>query len=226
MKKVFLLPLILFGVLLVGCRNAPEIPAVPHDRISVEEAEGLVRDWIFEKNPDMNPKEDFPLEETTTEEVWRRTGGQLFKIKDGNVLLFMTLFIRDKQVLPLGISFGGFGITDIYVMDLDQDGEVELLYTFSWGSGIHRSHIAIYNFSLEKEILAEFTFWHGDLVFEKIDDQTVFVYSAEVGLSDGNVTFTPENKLGQVILSETDGEMILSVIDENGNELLEETQKY
>ena len=82
MKKAFLLLVILFGVLLVGCGGKPEIPSIPQERLSVEEAEGLVWEW-FKSEPDMNSRGQVSLEETTQEEVWQRTGGQVFKVTEG-----------------------------------------------------------------------------------------------------------------------------------------------
>lgn len=57
----------------------------------------------------------------------------------------MTFVLIDNQVYPLGLSFGGYGFVNAVPCDFDNDGNKDLLYAYSWGSGVHRSVISVFN---------------------------------------------------------------------------------
>ncbi|MNI67276.1 hypothetical protein D3C73_1228990 [compost metagenome] len=42
----------------------------------------------------------------------------------------------------LGIGFGGYGVTSVVPYDVNLDGNIDLVYAYSFGSGIHRSVLA------------------------------------------------------------------------------------
>jgi len=68
------------------------------------------------------------------------------------------------------------GLTSMCVADLDQDGNSELVYTYSWGSGMHRCHVAVYSANLPAPYSLEAGIIYGeDWMVEKQDDQTVFI---------------------------------------------------
>ncbi|GBF73825.1 hypothetical protein PA598K_02147 [Paenibacillus sp. 598K] len=46
---------------------------------------------------------------------------------------------------PLEPWLGGFGVTSMALADLNGDGQQEFYYTYSWGSGMHRSQIGYYD---------------------------------------------------------------------------------
>jgi hypothetical protein len=146
------------------------------ERISTEEAEGLVRAMLLKDIPALNPAAEFPLTELTTEEVWQRLRAQVFQVNDGN-RMFNTYLIKNKETVPLGTGFGGMGLTSMCVTDLDQDGNPELVYTYSWGSGIHRCLVALYSANLPAPYSLEARIIYGgnDWTVEKQDDQTVFI---------------------------------------------------
>lgn len=218
MMKEFRLIWLIFVLFLVGCGGKPEIPVIPYERISVEEAEELVRAWMFDRNPDMNPAAEFPLEDVTAEEVWRQLGGQIFKLKDPFVGFDLVL-ILDGRIIILG---NGVDPENMCITDLNEDGEAELLYTYSWGSGILRSGIAIFSPSWSEEVFGDISHEHGYLTLEKIDDQTVYLYGARFNSSNDMPGLGSPVYLGQIVLKEIGGEMILSVIDEEGDVILEE----
>lgn len=151
-----LLPISVLGIL--SCVEESNSPPAPPDKqakeqsaswspyISTEKAEKLVRAYIFQQKPEMNPSAQFPLEEITPPEVRSRMRAQVFKVTDG-IYIFNTYLILDNVVHPLGTGWGGNGVTSMLVDDLDGDGEPELWFAFSWGSGIHRSQIWTFNIS-------------------------------------------------------------------------------
>lgn len=51
----------------------------------------------------------------------------------------------DGEIHSIGTCFGGYGITGMALADLNNDGQYELYYTFSWGSGLHRSQIGYFD---------------------------------------------------------------------------------
>ena len=51
----------------------------------------------------------------------------------------------DGEVYEICPSFGGFGFFNAMPWDYDKDGTTDLLVASSWGSGIHRSEISVFN---------------------------------------------------------------------------------
>ncbi len=62
-----------------------------------------------------------------------------------------SFLLYDDEIYSIGRCLGGFGITSMALADLNQDHQYELYYTFSWGSGIHRSQIGYFD-PADKEI--------------------------------------------------------------------------
>ena len=62
-----------------------------------------------------------------------------------------SFIMYDGKVYSIGRCIGGDGITSMALADLDKNGEYELYYTFSWGSGIHRSQVGYFE-PIRKEI--------------------------------------------------------------------------
>lgn len=62
-----------------------------------------------------------------------------------------SFIMYDGEVYSIGICFGGFGLTSMALADLNQDGEYELYYTFSFGSGVHALSIGYFD-PVKKEV--------------------------------------------------------------------------
>jgi hypothetical protein len=79
---------------------------------------------------------------------------------------------------------------------LNQDKRPELVYAYSWGSGVHRSHVAVFDCLAKepKEYVAPLANFHmeRDFAVKRVDDQTVEVY---VGAA----------KVGQLLFGSKDG---------------------
>jgi hypothetical protein len=105
-------------------------------QVSVEDAERLVRDYIFEHNPDMNPDVKFNLNEFTPANVWEAMQIQLFKVT-GDTMLYETFVIArgGEVVMRIGEAFGGMGVGDVNITDLDGNGQPEMFFTANFGSG-------------------------------------------------------------------------------------------
>jgi hypothetical protein len=93
-----------------------------------------------------------------------------FSYEPGTSLSGETFLIYENRVYPLGCAVGGYGITEFAYTS--NNGNNTLYFIYSWGSGIHRSHIGAFNFNT-KEITD-----HGELAFR---DQDIAFYLSEDG---------------------------------------------
>lgn len=81
-----------------------------------------------------------PYYNVTPKEITEKFGFRVFKNKDNCESYLLT----ENAVCVLGCGFGGLGTTSFAVADLDPSTEgYELYYTYSWGSGIHRSQVGV-----------------------------------------------------------------------------------
>jgi hypothetical protein len=157
-------------------RTTPEKKNPP---MKVEEAEKLVREYIFAEKPKMNPTAQFPLKDITTKDVWDRLGVQVFKVTEG-VQNLETFVIRNDKVFRIGNGFGGRGVTSLAVADLSGGGQDKLVYAYSWGSGVHRSHVGVFDVLAKEPVQATALQAYfgdlGDLEVKQGEKQTVEVY--------------------------------------------------
>ena len=82
----------------------------------------------------------------TPEQVAAETDMKVFKFSDSCASYVML----DKEVYLLCDFFGGYGFVNAVPCDFDGDGNKDLLVASSWGSGLHRSIISVFN-SVTKE---------------------------------------------------------------------------
>lgn len=101
-----------------------------------------IADHLTKETPNLQLGPDYSVHELTTMAVWKELGLQVFQVR-GNARRHETYALIGQKTVPLGRAFGGDGVTSLAVADLDGDGKKELLYSFNWGSGIHRSQIGI-----------------------------------------------------------------------------------
>lgn len=146
-------------------------PAAPA-RLSLTEATARVRARIFLEKPKMNPAAQFPLAEITTDDVWNRLHAQLFRVTS-DLRVGQCFLIQGDRIVTLGESFGGYGVMSFCVADLESQGSA-LIFTYSWGSGEHRSHVAAWRGG-DRIVVSPIVFWDGDLSLRKIDEKTVEV---------------------------------------------------
>jgi len=126
-----------------GTKNIVEI-SNDEKKLSISEAEKLVREYIFKQNSEMKPEAIFPLRETTTKEIYDKLHAQTFKVKEESHMANQDYIIKGRVVNSLGSYWGGFGIDDMKVVDLNNDGRNELVYHYWTGSGISRSIEGVY----------------------------------------------------------------------------------
>ncbi len=66
---------------------------------------------------------------------------KIFKFSDSCA----SFALIDGEVYEICISFGGYGFFNAVPWDYDEDGTTDLLIASSWGSGMHRSEISVFN---------------------------------------------------------------------------------
>lgn len=82
----------------------------------------------------------------TPPQVAAETNMKIFKFSDSCI----SLVLLDNKIYTLCESFGGYGFVNAIPCDFDNDGNKDLLVASSWGSGLHRSIISVFN-SVTKE---------------------------------------------------------------------------
>lgn len=135
---------------------------------------------LFKEFQDYNKikSEDYSAYDITPEDVKKELGCQIFKVN----YTCDTFVIYKSKLFPIGRGFGGFGTVSINTCDFDNNGKKDLIYTFSWGSGLHRSQIGIYDLSKGKEEILDFIQRDEDVILEKISDNKFNVYTADIVL--------------------------------------------
>lgn len=73
--------------------------------------------------------------------------------------------------------------------DLNEDGKAELYFTYSWGSGIHRSHAAYFDPAIEQVVAFTYSKQDGDLLVTDNDKGGVSLYDAAVLTMDNFSNF-------------------------------------
>jgi hypothetical protein len=121
------------------------------------------------------------LREVTTKDIADRLKAQVFQQVGytGSISEPEAYLVKDGKVYPMSIASGGYGLTMMCVCNLDKAKAPELVYSYSWGSGIHRSHLDAMTFEGARpvKISAPFVIRDCDLRFVKSDDSTVKVYA-------------------------------------------------
>jgi len=97
----------------------------------------------------------------TPPEVAEQTDFKLFKHP-----CHASYVLLGDEVYGLGNSFGGYGVISAVPCDPDGDGNKDLLVASSWGSGLHRSEISVFNSVTRK---SEVIFSTMDTVPQTVD---------------------------------------------------------
>ncbi|QGQ95020.1 hypothetical protein EHS13_09040 [Paenibacillus psychroresistens] len=110
--------------------------------------------------------------EITSSDIWDKTKCQLFKVAGE------TFIVANQEVVHIGNGLGGYGVTSAVPYDVNKDGTSEIIYTYSFGSGIHRSIISwidLMNFKehIVEDIPKRTEFRMYDLMLKNEKDMTV-----------------------------------------------------
>jgi hypothetical protein len=132
----------------------------------------------------------------TPAQVRAETGCRVYK----NTEHFDTFIEYGDALYPIGTAIGGFGVTDIETCDFDGDGRKDLLYSFSWGSGLHRSMIAMFSFSAMRETVLNYVNLNSETALEKAGDSQFIVYDAAMADNGAGlfVNLTKHDKITEI----------------------------
>lgn len=181
-------------------------------KISIEEAEKLIL-----ATPDISQsnKTDIELMEITPSNIWDQTKCQLYKIVD-DYKNSETFIVKNQKAVRIGNGFGGFGVTSAVPYDVNKDGILDIVYAYSFGSGIHRSVISwidIKSFTEHHvEEMPERAVVRMDDLILKIESNEVVVYRI-AGMDESEINFDrlqlyPTDKDIDYMTLEKDGALI------------------
>lgn len=108
----------------------------------------------------------------------------------------------DNEIYILGEYFGGYGVTSMALADLDEDNQYEFYFTFSWGSGIHRSQAGYYNPASKKVVIFDYSYNDKELMLttNKAGELLVNEANIESGGSFVDFTIKPAKVIGSISL--------------------------
>lgn len=112
----------------------------------------------------------------TPESMKENSDYQIFKYDKSSA----SFLLYGGEVYPLGEWFGGLGVTSMALADMDSDGESELYFTYSWGSGLHRSHAAYFNPSAKEIVILPYTHLNEDMTLVDNRDGSLSLYEAAI----------------------------------------------
>jgi hypothetical protein len=174
-------------------------PAAVPLRRTLAEAEEIIREHLHSQKPDLNPDFRFLVEEVRVHEAWEQLRAQVFRVTEGPFAC-ESFLISGDAVLALGTAVGGRGVNSLEVADLDRDGSAELLFTYSFGSGIHQSRIGMYAPAHSRNRVYEAaTGYLGDLGLFKEDTSTMGVRI--VDSDDASLTLRYGERLGVLAIT-------------------------
>ena len=137
--------------------------------------------------------ENDELYNITPQEITDKYGFRIFKFSN-NCESFLEY---NDNIYTLGTGFGGYGTTSFAVADLNNDGNIEIYYTFSWGSGMHRSHIGYFDTALSKEFGFDYTCRDKDMILT-VNSGRLEAYVANIKGNFVYMTATPKDKVGEI----------------------------
>ena len=117
-----------------------------------------------------------------------------FHYGKGGGLAGEAFLIYDGAVYSLGKGGGGWGVTEFAY--INQDEQDKLYFIYSWGSGMHHSHIGAFDFS--SKVLTDtgslyYEFGDIDIAFCLSEDgQTLGICKAEIFWSDWGAEYLLE----------------------------------
>lgn len=148
--------------------------------------------------------------------VSAQTDVKIFKFSDS----CESFVLLDGEIYSLCESFGGYGFVNAVPWDYDGDGNLDLLVASSWGSGLHRSELSVFNTQTKESILfydaSEADDPSADLIVaagspslssKKPENNPVYyyVFSVDVEVKDSNLadlSFTMNRLVGEVTVKD------------------------
>lgn len=168
-------------------------------RLDIEEARELVRSHVYSVRPQYNRDALIEVKDVTPDDAWTRFGMQMIHFEHWNVVFI----VNGRDLISLGSIWPG----SVMVTDLNRDGNSELVYMRTEGSGNIVSYVDVAersddNLTIHRGILA---CMHDNFCIpEKITDYEVGIFDTDWrGQGKG---WTPSNRLGTLWFNKDRGE--------------------
>ncbi|KGE17680.1 hypothetical protein [Paenibacillus wynnii] len=157
------------------------------NKVPIEEANRLI---LATQDIPKSSGKDMDLIEITPSDFWDQTRLQLFKMVGDSS--WETFIVSKQKAVHIGNGFGGYGVTSAVPFDLNKDGTLDVVYAYSYGSGIHRSEISwldLKNFT-EHRVLdrPESTGFRMDDLILKNESKEIAVYRIS-GIDKSEINF-------------------------------------
>ncbi len=94
-----------------------------------------------------------------------------------------SFLMYENRIYALGTGFGGYGLTSLALADINDDGKQELYFTFSYGSGIHRSQVGYFDPARYEVIIFEDSIMDKDVELSTDRDNNLCVFSADIKIT-------------------------------------------
>ncbi|NIK77709.1 beta-lactamase regulating signal transducer with metallopeptidase domain [Paenibacillus castaneae] len=144
----------------------------------------------------------------TPESIKENSDYSIFKYDKSSA----SFLLYKGEVYPLGEWFGGLGLTSMALADMDNDGESELYFTYSWGSGLHRSHAAYYSPATKEIKTLAYTHLNADMTLVNNRDGSLTLFGAAIS---NMVDFAHFNTEGTDFISDivyANGQILLNAV--------------
>lgn len=161
MKRIFCIFVTLFSLFaLCSCKNEPPESDSPESteqeyasffctKESVDEFVAIAESLQGEGKLSVLGITEENLYNVTPPQVSAMTNVKIFKDSDSCA----SFILIDGEIYPICEYFGGYGFVNAVPCDLDNDGNLELLVASSWGSGLHRSIVSIFDIETKESIV-------------------------------------------------------------------------
>lgn len=114
-----------------------------------------------------------------------------------------SFIMYDGEIYNIGVCFGGYGITSMALADLDKDNQYELYYTFSWGSGLHRSQIGYFNPTSKEVTIFDYSLLDYDMMLTVNESGNLCVNRATLDMNSFvDFSMKAQDFIGTIILEE------------------------
>lgn len=124
----------------------------------------------------INIDENATVYNLTPQEVADNTDYRIFK----EMTDFGSYVTVGGEIYELCNSFGGFGFHNASTCDFDNNGTLDLIVRSSWGSGMHRDEISVFNMtekrykvilsSIQSDVMPN-GYYGSPLIFERVTDE-------------------------------------------------------
>ena len=154
--------------------------------IGISRAETIIMNGLRVQHLNIPSDANIELVEVGNAEIFQATGVQIFKIiggfREGEAFI-----ISDGLVQGTIPGIGGFGINDVRLSDFNGDGKNELVYTFTHGSSMMNSSVAVYDPWLRYST-SHGGSWTMPLILESINDNSFYLLNATTNERMGTIT--------------------------------------